>query len=473
MDDRVLLAAVLADPDDDLPRLAYADWLEETGNEARAEFIRAQIELAHLPLADDRHAALLARCRMLQRCFGAEWLGEVPPSLVVDQFERGFPVRVGLRPRRLPERVLKGPDFAALDRVMHLFPLHTFRAELIGAVVPTMIRFPTATHYPGRGDSPLERLARWEPLRRFSTLDFGRDGIVTGQGDFEPGIEALAASPHVHQVAALRLSGLLLGENAVRLIAESPHLSCLRAVDLRHNVPLIDHQGVLLETNLAERLEVIDGIDLVTAGRWLHRPGCRLRELGITIDPYRDHPETTDAAFLVGAPGLAGLRRLTLHFEGPAAWQERPPERDEVLRVEHLMELLACPALGQLEELNLCGVGLHDGEITALPQLPSLRNLVTLRLRRCLLNGALVAYLRAFLIHGRLRRLDLSCNGLNNAGARMLASWPELARLHELCLDANDIGPPGFEAITRSPNRNAWLHLTGELPPAGEALLGV
>lgn len=44
-----LLAAVLASTDDDLPRLVYADWLDENGQAERAEFIRAQIELAKYP----------------------------------------------------------------------------------------------------------------------------------------------------------------------------------------------------------------------------------------------------------------------------------------------------------------------------------------------------------------------------------------------------------------------------------------
>lgn len=42
-----LLRAVCDNPDDDTPRLVFADWLQENGNEsdcARAEFIRAQIE---------------------------------------------------------------------------------------------------------------------------------------------------------------------------------------------------------------------------------------------------------------------------------------------------------------------------------------------------------------------------------------------------------------------------------------------
>ena len=44
----VLLADIIANPDDDAPRLIYAGWLGEHGDEARAEFIRTQVELAEL-----------------------------------------------------------------------------------------------------------------------------------------------------------------------------------------------------------------------------------------------------------------------------------------------------------------------------------------------------------------------------------------------------------------------------------------
>lgn len=47
-----LLADILAKPDDDLPRLVYADWLDENGQTERAEFIRVQVG----------HNALTKRC---------------------------------------------------------------------------------------------------------------------------------------------------------------------------------------------------------------------------------------------------------------------------------------------------------------------------------------------------------------------------------------------------------------------------
>ncbi len=43
------LAAIIAEPEDNTPRLVYCDWLDENGDEAdraRAEFIRVQCELA-------------------------------------------------------------------------------------------------------------------------------------------------------------------------------------------------------------------------------------------------------------------------------------------------------------------------------------------------------------------------------------------------------------------------------------------
>ena len=48
-DEQALLAAVCAAPDDDLPRLVYADWLDEHGEPERAEFIRIGCELARMP----------------------------------------------------------------------------------------------------------------------------------------------------------------------------------------------------------------------------------------------------------------------------------------------------------------------------------------------------------------------------------------------------------------------------------------
>src|SRR5688500_9046788 len=44
-----LRAAIIAHPDEDTPRLMYADWLQENGDPARAEFVRLHIEWDRRP----------------------------------------------------------------------------------------------------------------------------------------------------------------------------------------------------------------------------------------------------------------------------------------------------------------------------------------------------------------------------------------------------------------------------------------
>lgn len=44
-DELALLAAIIAAPDDDLPRLVYADWIEERGRPERAAFVRVQCRI--------------------------------------------------------------------------------------------------------------------------------------------------------------------------------------------------------------------------------------------------------------------------------------------------------------------------------------------------------------------------------------------------------------------------------------------
>jgi uncharacterized protein (TIGR02996 family) len=56
-----LLAAILANPDEDVPRLVYADWLQENGRPERAEFIRVQVEVARVEPFTPRAYELVRR----------------------------------------------------------------------------------------------------------------------------------------------------------------------------------------------------------------------------------------------------------------------------------------------------------------------------------------------------------------------------------------------------------------------------
>lgn len=70
-DELALIAAVNAAPEDDLPRLVYANWLREHGRDDRAEFIAVQCELARLRAAVGVGAWL---CESPERKDGNSWL---------------------------------------------------------------------------------------------------------------------------------------------------------------------------------------------------------------------------------------------------------------------------------------------------------------------------------------------------------------------------------------------------------------
>lgn len=73
-----LVQAILAEPDDDTPRLVLADWFEEQGDPAgvaRAEFIRTQIERARLDPRDPQQSEMQAREYRLLAAHAKDWCG--------------------------------------------------------------------------------------------------------------------------------------------------------------------------------------------------------------------------------------------------------------------------------------------------------------------------------------------------------------------------------------------------------------
>jgi uncharacterized protein (TIGR02996 family) len=94
--DHALLAAVLAAPNDDLPRLAAADWWEEQGEVARAEFIRVQIQLTSIPRATqptDPYPKSLVRRERELLVLSVFWAADLPcPGSIRNGavWQRGF-----------------------------------------------------------------------------------------------------------------------------------------------------------------------------------------------------------------------------------------------------------------------------------------------------------------------------------------------------------------------------------------------
>src|SRR5262245_4910665 len=92
-DESALLRAVIEAPEDDGPRLIYADWLEERGRHERAELIRLQVALATTPPYEPLWQELWERSDELVRRHGEEWAG--PLGRDARSWERGFLARLG------------------------------------------------------------------------------------------------------------------------------------------------------------------------------------------------------------------------------------------------------------------------------------------------------------------------------------------------------------------------------------------
>src|SRR5437870_1657420 len=88
-DDEGFLSAIKASPTEDLPRLIYADYLDDRGDHARAEFIRIGCARARQPENYSLRRRLAERELELLADHQAEWELPYQPATLV-RFDRGF-----------------------------------------------------------------------------------------------------------------------------------------------------------------------------------------------------------------------------------------------------------------------------------------------------------------------------------------------------------------------------------------------
>jgi uncharacterized protein (TIGR02996 family) len=95
-DEKALLDSIWEHPHADAPRLVYADWLDDRGgasDAARAELIRAHIELDRLDGDDPRFDELERRADELEQQWGKAWSKAQPPGAKkVNCYTGGLPV---------------------------------------------------------------------------------------------------------------------------------------------------------------------------------------------------------------------------------------------------------------------------------------------------------------------------------------------------------------------------------------------
>ncbi len=201
MSHEAFLRTIIAQPDDDLPRLVYADWLDENDDPARAEFIRVQCELAHLPDDAERRPMLEDREHELLSEHEPAWLGSDLIGLQEWEFQRGFLHSVTAR----LDDLMSYPDsFHQLTTVRDYTP-----TERVGGTVPKdLLRSPLFARLEsfdlsqfGHFDQTLDGLLtkdRFPALKRFSTPRILRNDRLGSR---------LKNWPVISQLQSLILSG--------------------------------------------------------------------------------------------------------------------------------------------------------------------------------------------------------------------------------------------------------------------------
>lgn len=186
------LDAIRSAPDDDAPRLAYAEWLRLQGD-PREELISVQCEIVHAPR--ERMPPLLRRRDELLATHAAAWLRPLRLKPEEATFWRGMVETVALTEARdrLPERARLVERALAREPVLELF------------LAPKIPKRGARQAYAPKTDLsvPLGELLALPALRRLRTLRLA--GVLWHRAE----IDALLASPLLGALRALELPGSL------------------------------------------------------------------------------------------------------------------------------------------------------------------------------------------------------------------------------------------------------------------------
>jgi len=330
---RALMAAIIANPEEDTPRLVFADWLDEYGDEhdrARAEFIRLQIEAARLPKSDKKRKKLEDAARKLANAHHETWLSPLrafvhqlsdDPNLFdrrsyLELFERGL----------MKELIVESAKFLRA-KYQKVFPdaLAAVGLENLSFYTPARrvgelpaspaFRWVARVECPAVGDAALEAFGTSPHLAHISGFTFGEVGIS------DAGLKAFArttgtarlrefgittASPRRYTKPKFTAAGILA-------LLKSKRLPALTALDV--SGPTAEAFGMsefLADAILAKltRLELNVYVKLADVLACPHL--ANLRELRLL-----DTDVTADDAAALAGPARAKLTEVALLTRGP------------------------------------------------------------------------------------------------------------------------------------------------------------
>ena len=329
------LAHIIANPDDDTPRLVYADWLDEHGQPERAEFIRLQIELAPLPRSAPKREILEARVTELLSLHQTSWDEEVRGIGSRRRYHRGF-----------VEGVFFENSRNLVSGTRQLFALTPLRCLSVTNVTAKAIE----------GFSALRDLSRLRALR----VHGGRWYVIGPESWDTRKLRDFLSCAAFARLTTLDLAGNHCGPDGAEAVADMHHLTGLTTLNLRGN--LIGSDGMLALAH-AEHLSSLTALLLGAGGH--DDSANEIGAMGIgslvsspeltrlqRLDLDGNDLDASSVAMLVKSHRVAGLTELVLSFNkiGPAGARA----------------IAKSPHLANLKLLNFYNCGLKDSGVSAL-----------------------------------------------------------------------------------------------------------
>lgn len=419
MSDReALIAGICAQPDEDTPRLAFADYLEEFGEPDRAAFIRAQVELARTPAWEP--FAVRARWQTPDLVTGKPFRKELPPAL------SGSHVGWDALPFR------RGFGWSLLVRSVSLWN------EL---AEPVLAREPGGKFAFWHGTlDDWYRVAASDRVRHFRDLAFHSNPI-------EP-LRALRDVPEICGVTDLRFqraSGAGMPE-VLEDLFRSPLGQSVRGLHFHVGYEsLHDLIGTLNERGPLERLSFANmGVTFGHLTRLFAGPvAAGLSELSFRNEPLGD-------GLFALANGLPEtICELELHAVG--------------VRADGLEALARCDRLANLRRLNLSRNPLTPRAAKVLSLSRPLAGLRALDLSDCRIGDKEVRHVTQAKFWPNLVELNLQTNSISGAGVKRLLDAAVPPDLAALVMTADGLGSDARAALTKKFGRAA-VFVTAEVP---------
>lgn len=416
------LELITAKIDDDATRLVFSDWLEEQGEDERAEFIRVQVQRASLPPWDAAQVGLKIREQELLAKHGETWLKEMPeiPGVRWEGFRRGIVAEAAFA------------DFEAMRTSAHA-------CRAIAPIEAVRVSWP-------RRRQSAENAPPIAELREL-TLTGGRP-MYSGE------VSRLANSPQLATLRVLKASGLDAGE--LGQLAESPHLKNLRTLCLTSNG--VGTAGVRSLTQAAT-LTSLETLDLTGPGyyeSYYDNPLIDLAGMESLAD-WQGLKSVRSLSLSGSDVRTAGLRRLlqSPHAAGLKSLSLRGGRLDGAA----MAEFTNANKNLKLETLDLGENILMDSGAENLAAAKCLSELKNLRIDRCEIpaDGAVHFAETASFIEG-LRILEAGHNHFGSAGLEALLERSSTT-LHSLGLRNNTLRNAGAALLAESSASNELLEL--------------